>query len=170
MQAVTYACVDNVLYYLVMASGSERDCVNQGGAAVSCTFSPLMMVPGVDSLDGKNWGGLLRDDLIAGSVLFFQYPRNMKCANVDRISEPLRHSKPTVTRTAASSWISVRMRHYPMSMIMGCALLASSIFPCARPRRLMIIGQRTRRETFIPAVPESRNRECRYHVKCCLGR
>ena len=52
-----------------MASGQNWDC--EGNApAYYCTTSLLELPPGIGKLDGTNWGGLKRDDLVIGYVFF----------------------------------------------------------------------------------------------------
>ncbi|KAM0796585.1 hypothetical protein BDR22DRAFT_825040 [Usnea florida] len=64
-----YACVDNTIYYLVGAQGSNRDCTDQGGEAASCSSNYLLgPLPGVSTLDGTQWGGVKVEDFIAGAV------------------------------------------------------------------------------------------------------
>ena len=69
----SYVCYDGGLYYLVGATGGAGDSLDCGdsggdGTAVACTDNTLPVMPGVDQLDGKAWGGVLRDDLVAGAV------------------------------------------------------------------------------------------------------
>ena len=63
----TYSCVNGNAYYLVTASGP----VTSGGGIVSplpTSYNTFSVLPGLDSIDGKNWGGISRDDLIAAYV------------------------------------------------------------------------------------------------------
>ena len=61
----TYVCYNNNVYYLLMASGQNWNC--EGNApAYYCTTTLLEIPPGVDKLDGTNWGGVKKDDLVIG--------------------------------------------------------------------------------------------------------
>ena len=77
-----YACVDNTIYYLVGAQGSNRDCTDQGGEAASCSSNYLLgPLPGVSTLDGTQWGGVKVENFIAGFVLFFPYHLYCRLSN-----------------------------------------------------------------------------------------
>ena len=63
----SYVCYKNNMYYLMSVSGIDVDCSGGGGdVAVACTHLNFGVLPGLDTLDGKNWGGVIRDDFVAG--------------------------------------------------------------------------------------------------------
>ncbi len=68
--AKTYVCFNGGLYYLMGATtnaGDALDCGDGGeDMAVSCHDRTLPTLPGVDKLDGTSWGGVLKDDFVAG--------------------------------------------------------------------------------------------------------
>ena len=48
-------------------AGDSLNCGDGGeDMAVSCSDNTLPPLPGVDKLDGTAWGGVLRDDFVAG--------------------------------------------------------------------------------------------------------
>ena len=53
-------------------AGDSLNCNGGEDIAVSCTPNTLPVLPGVDKLDGKAWGGVIRDDFVAGYV--FELP------------------------------------------------------------------------------------------------
>jgi len=65
-----FVCFNGGLYYLMGATtnaGESLDCGDGGeDMAVSCSDNTLPPLPGVDKLDGTAWGGVLRDDFVAG--------------------------------------------------------------------------------------------------------
>ncbi|KAK8139989.1 hypothetical protein PG984_000055 [Apiospora sp. TS-2023a] len=67
-QHATAGCFQGKLYYLVDPNGEAHTCNGGDGAAVSCEDSTFSVPPGLDTLDGSRFGGVRRDDLIAGSV------------------------------------------------------------------------------------------------------
>ncbi|KAH8881787.1 glycoside hydrolase [Thozetella sp. PMI_491] len=67
-----WACAeDGLLYYIMGAPGDDPFyCYDSGdgqgvGPCYTDTFHPP---PGVETLDGKNWGGVTREDLVVGAV------------------------------------------------------------------------------------------------------
>lgn len=65
-----FVCFNGGLYYLMAAStevGSSLNCGDGGlDMAVSCSSNTFPTLPGVDQLDGKNWGGVIREGFVAG--------------------------------------------------------------------------------------------------------
>ncbi len=48
-------------------AGASLNCGDGGeDMAVSCSSNTLPPLPGVEKLDGKAWGGVIRDDFVAG--------------------------------------------------------------------------------------------------------
>ena len=87
------------MYYLMSVSGIDVDCTGGGGEAAACTNLNFQVLPGVDTIDGKNWGRVTRDDFVAGyvpppSLLSSHMPLSLTLSAV-----PWKPSKPTVTRT-----------------------------------------------------------------------
>lgn len=71
----SYVCYNGGLYYLLGVTTGAGDSLNCNGGediAVSCMPNTLPVLPGVDKLDGKAWGGVIRDDFVAGYV--FELP------------------------------------------------------------------------------------------------
>ncbi|OBT40321.1 hypothetical protein VE00_08471 [Pseudogymnoascus sp. WSF 3629] len=67
----TYGCYQNKLYYLAAAQGDSKTChdnCNDGHCDKVCVDSKFKAPPGLDTLDGKNFGGVSVQDLIQGSV------------------------------------------------------------------------------------------------------
>ena len=71
----TFICYNNIIYYLVGASGLVGDCQATGGLPMDLTQCPqeiapsLLKLPGEDELDGTQWGGITKDDFIIGYVV-----------------------------------------------------------------------------------------------------
>jgi hypothetical protein len=61
--SLTGACVGNKQYYVAGVSGTSRSCDSNG-----CVDSSFALVPGLSSLDGKNWGGVTLNHIITGYV------------------------------------------------------------------------------------------------------
>ena len=61
-----YECVNGKIYYISAVSGKQNECVAPGGGTPYCTNRKLAGAPGVTSLDGNNWGGVTKGDVIGG--------------------------------------------------------------------------------------------------------
>ncbi|CAF9932295.1 MAG: hypothetical protein HETSPECPRED_008325 [Heterodermia speciosa] len=67
----SFVCYNNIIYYLVGASGLVDDCFGSAEDNELCdsTLAPsLKALPGLGELDGNQWGGVLKDDFIIGAV------------------------------------------------------------------------------------------------------
>ena len=69
----TGACIDDKMYYLVHPHGDAKGCPcdlysANGQCHRRCTNSKFSAPPGLDSLNGKDFGGITKTDLINGSV------------------------------------------------------------------------------------------------------
>lgn len=66
--ATTWTCVDDKLYYLLAPYGDSFYCNPSGdGQGVGPCYDGDYSAPeGLDKLDGKAWGGVTKDDFIAG--------------------------------------------------------------------------------------------------------
>lgn len=65
----TYGCYQNKLYYLASAQGDSQTCnekCDDHHCENVCTDSKFKAPPGLDTLDGKNFGGVSVHDLIQG--------------------------------------------------------------------------------------------------------
>lgn len=65
----SFVCYNNIIYYLVGASGLVDDCFGSAEDNELCdsTLAPsLKALPGLGELDGNQWGGVLKDDFIIG--------------------------------------------------------------------------------------------------------
>jgi hypothetical protein len=68
----TWACnpSNNQLYYLAWPSGDAEDCSVTGGgdsgSGTSCSDNLFSAPPGIDSLDGTQFGGITVSDLVIG--------------------------------------------------------------------------------------------------------
>jgi hypothetical protein len=75
----TYVCVDNKMYYLVYPKGDALICDVGGGAGGlpqrSCTANPFSAPPGLETLDGIQYGQITSQDLVRGYVsqLYLQF-------------------------------------------------------------------------------------------------
>ena len=71
----SYVCYNGGLYYLLGVTTGAGDSLNcnggSDGTAISCLPNTLPVLPGVDKLDGKAWGGVIKDDFVAGYVFEF---------------------------------------------------------------------------------------------------
>lgn len=56
----TYGCYDDKLYYLASPQGESSVC------NPDCSDTKISAPPGIESLDGKNFGGITIEDLIQG--------------------------------------------------------------------------------------------------------
>lgn len=68
---VTGSCYLGRQYFLVMAWGDAKTCsesCNGSHCDKTCHDSAFTMPPGVDHLDGSDWGGLKLDDIVTGSM------------------------------------------------------------------------------------------------------
>ena len=54
------------MHYLMAVSGVSSDCTGGGDSAATCTQKSFLTLPGVNQLNDRNWGGVLRDDFITG--------------------------------------------------------------------------------------------------------
>jgi hypothetical protein len=61
--SLTGACVGNKQYYIAGISGTSRSC-----DSFLCSDNSFALVPGLSSLDGKNWGGVTLNHIITGYV------------------------------------------------------------------------------------------------------
>jgi GH18 family chitinase len=70
--AATWGCVDDKLYYLVNPEGDASGCkchyYDNGHCENVCSNNKFSAPPGLDSLDGTDFGGITKEDLITGSV------------------------------------------------------------------------------------------------------
>jgi len=48
------------------ASGISVDCTGGGDTGTACTNRNFNVLPGLNTLGGNNWGGVIRDDFVAG--------------------------------------------------------------------------------------------------------
>jgi hypothetical protein len=66
--AITWYCVDDKLYYLLAPYGDSFYCYPSadGQGAGPCYDGNYSPPTGMDRLDGKAWGGVTKDDFIAG--------------------------------------------------------------------------------------------------------
>jgi hypothetical protein len=67
----TGACIDGKRYYLAHSDGDAVKCFCQhiqGPCQRECRNNKFSAPPGLDSLDGKIFGGITKEDLIKGSV------------------------------------------------------------------------------------------------------
>ncbi|KAK8012878.1 chitinase [Apiospora marii] len=62
-QRQTGVCYDNRIYFLAMVEGDPRDCTEIG-----CEDRTFAAPTGLAGLDGQDYGGLTRDDIVAGAV------------------------------------------------------------------------------------------------------
>lgn len=60
-QHASAGCYNGKLYYLASVAGESELCINEG-----CADSYFPKLPGLDDLDGDAWGGVTKDDIIAG--------------------------------------------------------------------------------------------------------
>ncbi len=58
----TWACYEDKLYYLCYPDGDIDSC--DGDA--DCTSHHFSAPPGIETLDGNNWGGITLENLIQG--------------------------------------------------------------------------------------------------------
>ncbi|KAK3934190.1 hypothetical protein QBC46DRAFT_300262 [Diplogelasinospora grovesii] len=72
----TWGCYDGKLYYLAYPDGNSQSCSDE------CTDSLFSAPPGLDSLDGNNFGGITLNDLITGSVRTYINNGNTNGGNV----------------------------------------------------------------------------------------
>lgn len=62
-----FVCYNGNEYYLMSVSDLSASCTDGGdGMGTSCTDNTFYPLPGVSDLDGNNWGGVTRDDFVAG--------------------------------------------------------------------------------------------------------
>ena len=62
-----YVCYDNKIYYLMSVTtgaGDSLTCLD--GEAAVCSPATFPTLPGIDQLDGQKWGGVTKDDFLAG--------------------------------------------------------------------------------------------------------
>ena len=66
--SVTWSCVDDKLYYLVAPDGDASTCLlgGDGLGAAPCYATDWSAPVGLATMDGTAWGGVTRDDFIAG--------------------------------------------------------------------------------------------------------
>uniref|UniRef100_A0A0L0NAP9 chitinase n=1 Tax=Tolypocladium ophioglossoides (strain CBS 100239) TaxID=1163406 RepID=A0A0L0NAP9_TOLOC len=65
----TFGCVDGKLYYLATPEGDAQHCSKSClECGQTCDANSFSAPPGIDSLDGKSFGGVTVADLIKGSV------------------------------------------------------------------------------------------------------
>ena len=68
----TGACINDQQYYLVYPDGDalecHKRCYDKAPCRRVCKDNTFSVPPGLDSLDGKSFGGITKDDLISGSV------------------------------------------------------------------------------------------------------
>lgn len=80
-QQATYACFNNNLYYLVRPDGDWKGCPSDSTAKIDsincvdcdppppeCNPTYFTASPGLDRIDGANWGNMTISDLIVGAV------------------------------------------------------------------------------------------------------
>lgn len=75
----TYGCYGGKLYYLAAPKGDSTECHCQyikSHCERVCSDAHFSAPPGLDSLDGKNFGGVTVQDLIQGSVRTYQQNGN----------------------------------------------------------------------------------------------
>jgi len=67
-----FVCHNGGLYYLMSTTTKAGDAINCGGGgedmAVSCPQNTFPYLPGLEKLDGTAWGGIIKDDFVAGYV------------------------------------------------------------------------------------------------------
>lgn len=62
-------CVDNKMYYLINTKGPWKVCQTTAKDHEICTEHPVKALPGLGDLDGTNWQGITKEDLVVGYVL-----------------------------------------------------------------------------------------------------
>ncbi|ETS75025.1 hypothetical protein PFICI_13509 [Pestalotiopsis fici W106-1] len=63
VQRQTGVCYNNRIYFLAMVEGDPQECTE-----VDCEDRKFAAPQGITSLDGKDYGGLTRDDIVAGAM------------------------------------------------------------------------------------------------------
>ena len=66
-----FVCYEGHGYWLVNVQGPWQTCSNSKEGPV-CDYKKFSKLPGLDTVDGNNWGGVTRSDLVISSVKAFK--------------------------------------------------------------------------------------------------
>ena len=75
VQDKTRVCVDGNSYFLVGASEPNRNCKKDGDIGGVC--DPFKELPGMSQLDGRQWGGVTKEDIVIGYVPSLILPQTL---------------------------------------------------------------------------------------------
>ncbi|EFW98972.1 class 5 chitinase chi100 [Grosmannia clavigera kw1407] len=84
--AATY-CYDGTMYGIVYPHGYAQSCSSSETGSV-CTKKAFSNPPGIDSLDGTQWGGVTVEDLVVGSVRTYMQNNNQNGGRTADPSDP----------------------------------------------------------------------------------
>jgi len=65
----SWVCYKDRMYFLLAASGEERDCTlvpGGGPGSWDCISNKFSLPPGLKTMDGKAWAGLTKEELVQG--------------------------------------------------------------------------------------------------------
>ncbi|KAG8526406.1 uncharacterized protein KY384_000062 [Bacidia gigantensis] len=126
----TKTCVNNKIYHVLSVSGSGTvQGSSQFGPALP-TFRTLEVPPGLDALDGKQWGGLTKDNIAAAAVATYAKAGNQNGgaaidpSTADGVSDIFDHG------VEAAGIVSIPICGYDEAWKNWCGNKKTAHYPC----------------------------------------